>query len=103
MAASPAQPGAPIRVRPKPTRAPQPTPLGSPFMSDDNWQAIETQIRDAVDQHFDEQIDYLAEIVRFPSVRGAEHTLQDFFAADMAQRGLAVDRWQIRVEDIQDM
>ncbi|MFA5663609.1 ArgE/DapE family deacylase [Castellaniella sp.] len=72
-------------------------------MSDKNWKAIETRIRDEVDRNFDEQIDYLAEIVRFPSVRGAEHTLQDFLAADMHERGLAVDRWQIRVEDIEGM
>ena len=40
------------------------------------------------------------ELVSFPSVRGAEHTAQDFVAAQMRRRGLTVDRFQLQMEDI---
>lgn len=62
-----------------------------------------TEILEAVDKNFDEQIDFTAELVKFPSVRGQEHTAQDFMAREMAARGLAVDRWKIKVGDIENM
>jgi acetylornithine deacetylase len=64
---------------------------------------LTTSIMTAVDAGFDEQIALTAELVKFPSVRGAEHTAQDFVAAAMRERGLAVDRWQIDVEAIRHL
>ena len=66
-------------------------------------EALATRILNAVDDGFDEQIALTAELVKFPSVRGAEHTAQDFVAAEMRRRGLAVDRWQIRLDDIRHL
>ncbi len=62
--------------------------------------AIAGKIKDAVDAGFDEQVDFTAELVKFPSRRGREHTAQDFMAAAMREQGLAVDRWQIDVDQI---
>ncbi len=66
-------------------------------------QNMTTTIMKAVDAGFDDQIELTAELVRFPSVRGAEHTAQDFFAAEMRRRGLAIDRFLVKVEDIQNL
>lgn len=65
--------------------------------------ATATRIMEAVDRGFDEQIALSAELVRFPSVRGAEHTAQDFMAHEMRRRGLAVDRWRIDLADIRHL
>jgi acetylornithine deacetylase len=64
---------------------------------------LTASILKSVDAGFDEQIALTAELVKFPSVRGAEHTAQDFVAAAMRERGLAVDRWQIDVEAIRHL
>lgn len=64
---------------------------------------VVTAITDAVDRGFEEQIRFTQEMVRCPSVRGYEHTVQDLMADAMAKRGLAVDHWKVRVEDIEDM
>src|SRR5258708_6142251 len=64
---------------------------------------LATAIMSAVDAGFDEQVALTAELVKFPSVRGAEHTAQDFIAATLRERGLAVDRWQIEIEAIRHM
>src|SRR3974377_1594961 len=66
-------------------------------------QETTTTIMKAVDAGFDDQIELTAELVRFPSLRGAEHTAQDFLAAEMRRRGLAVDRFLVKVEDIQNL
>jgi len=58
------------------------------------------KIKDAVDAGFDEQMDFTAELVKFPSRRGREHTAQDFMALAMRDQGLAVDRWQIDVKQL---
>src|SRR5436309_2787687 len=57
----------------------------------------------AVDDGFDEQVALTAELIKFPSVRGAEHTAQDFVAAAMRERGLAVDRWRVDIEAIRHL
>ncbi|MBL7176836.1 MAG: ArgE/DapE family deacylase [Desulfobacteraceae bacterium] len=62
-----------------------------------------TAIMEAVDEGFDEQMEFTAHLVRFPSVRGQEQTAQDFMAKEMTTRGLSVDRWKINVEDIKDL
>jgi acetylornithine deacetylase len=56
----------------------------------------------AVDASFDEQFDYTQELVRFPSVRGQEHTAQDFLFHDLRSRGYAMDRWAIDVASIEN-
>ncbi|HKI97234.1 MAG TPA: ArgE/DapE family deacylase [bacterium] len=58
------------------------------------------KILDAVERRFDEQVEFTAELVRQPSVRGAEHTVQDVMAGALRERGYAVDRWRIEVEEI---
>jgi acetylornithine deacetylase len=60
-------------------------------------------ITDAVDRRFDEQVRFTQAMVRFPSTRGQEHTIQDFMADAIARRGLAVDHWKIEVDDIKDL
>jgi len=57
----------------------------------------------AVDDGFDAQLRFLADLTRLPSLRGQEAPAQDFMAAAMRARGLGVDRWQIRVEDIRHL
>ncbi len=54
----------------------------------------------AVDSRFDQQIAFTQALVRFPSVRGQEHTVQDFVGDAFRERGLAVDRWLVREADI---
>ena len=49
----------------------------------------------AIDANFDRQVAFLQELVRFPSLRGREAPLQDWFARQMAARGYAVDRFSI--------
>lgn len=65
--------------------------------------ALRSKIMHAVDAAFDEQIDFTAELVKFPTVRGGEHTAQDFMAQEMRGRGYAVDEWQLQVEDIHNL
>ena len=60
----------------------------------------EVKIMQAVDDGFGAQIAFLAELVKFPSTRGAEQTAQDFMAAEMRERGLSVDRWKVEIDDI---
>jgi acetylornithine deacetylase len=63
-------------------------------------QALATSIRDAVDRGFDEQVAFTEELVKFPSLRGHEQTAQDFMARELADRGYAIDRWEIDVAAI---
>ncbi len=53
------------------------------------------RIAAAIDTNFDKQVQFLAELVRFPSLRGREAPLQDWFARQMAARGYAVDRYTL--------
>ena len=41
----------------------------------------------AVEARFEEQIAFTEELVRFPSLRGQEHTAQDFVHRELSQRG----------------
>ncbi len=61
---------------------------------------LEQRICDAVSANLSRQVGFIKELVRHPSVRGQEHTAQDFLFREMKQRGLAMDRWQISVDDI---
>jgi acetylornithine deacetylase len=58
------------------------------------------RILKAVDDAFDEETDFLAELTRIPSLRGQEAPAQDLMARAFRDRGLSVDRWKIDVADI---
>ena len=60
-------------------------------------------IREAVDQNFEAQVAFTAALVRFASLRGQEHTAQDFMAKAFAERQLGVDRWRIDIDDIKHL
>ncbi|MEX2649781.1 MAG: ArgE/DapE family deacylase [Alphaproteobacteria bacterium] len=66
-------------------------------------QTLATQIRGAVDAGFDAQIDFTRELIKFPSLRGHEQTAQDFMAGALAERGYAVDRWEIDLDAIRHL
>ncbi|SHJ10238.1 acetylornithine deacetylase [Roseomonas rosea] len=57
--------------------------------------AILDRLRAAVDKNFEAQTAFLADLVRFPSLRGREAPLQDWFARQMAARGYQVDRYTL--------
>jgi acetylornithine deacetylase len=61
---------------------------------------IEQQIIDAVKDNMSQQLAFTQALVRHPSVRGQEHTAQDFVFKALKDRGLTMDRWQIDVADI---
>ncbi|WP_104493317.1 ArgE/DapE family deacylase [Paracoccus denitrificans] len=62
-----------------------------------------TAILHAVDAVFDRELEFLAELVRHPSTRGAEQSAQDFVAGELSGLGYEVDRWRIDVADIAGM
>ena len=55
---------------------------------------IDAAIIAAVDAGFEAQTRFTQDMVRRPSVRGQEHTIQDLMADAMARRGLSVDHWR---------
>ncbi len=57
--------------------------------------ALLQRLREAVDAGFDRQTQFLADLVRFPSVRGEEAPLQDWMARQLAARGYSVDRYTL--------
>ena len=57
-------------------------------------------ILNAVDAGFEDQLAVTADLVRMPSLRGQEHTAQDFVFRQLSDRGYAMDRWAIAVDDI---
>lgn len=65
--------------------------------------AVTRKILDAVDRRFDEQVQFTAELTSLPSLRGQEATAQDLMARSYRERGLAVDRWKIEVDDIKHL
>lgn len=50
-------------------------------------------IVESVEQGFADQIAYTRKLVSFPSVRGAEHAVQDFTFRELMRRGYAMDRF----------
>jgi acetylornithine deacetylase len=56
----------------------------------------------AVDEGFDDQITWLQDLVRHPSLRGREHTAQEMVHGALAARGYGMDRWAIDVDEIRD-
>ncbi len=55
----------------------------------------------AVEDGFDGQLAFTRDLVRLPSLRGQEHTAQDFIYDALGTRGYALDRWAIDVADIE--
>jgi len=62
---------------------------------------LTAEILAAVEKGFDEQLAFTEELIRFASLRGQEHTAQDFVFHALAERGYAMDRWTIDVNAIQ--
>ncbi|MEM7189467.1 MAG: M20/M25/M40 family metallo-hydrolase, partial [Pseudomonadota bacterium] len=63
---------------------------------------LAARITAAVDDLWDDQLAFTRELVRFPTLRGQEHTAQNWLHDQLAARGYAMDRWQVREEDIKD-
>jgi acetylornithine deacetylase len=63
--------------------------------------SLENEIITAVHDNMHQQIAFTQDLVRFPSVRGQEHTAQDFLYQEMKNRGLTMDRWNIDIRDIE--
>jgi acetylornithine deacetylase len=61
---------------------------------------LERAIVAAVDQRFDDQLRFTQDLVRFPSTRTSEATIQDFVHTALQRRGLHMDRWLVREDDI---
>ncbi len=64
--------------------------------------AMRGAILDEVERGFAGQIALTQELVRFPSLRGQEHTAQDFIYRELARRGYAMDRFAIDVAAIKE-
>ena len=62
--------------------------------------ALLDRLRHAVAAGFDRQTAFLADLVRFPSVRGQEAPLQDWIARQLAARGYSVDRYTLAETDM---
>ena len=56
-------------------------------------QVHHTEIAASVEAGFAEQIAYTQELMRFRSVRGAEHAIQDFVFRAFRSRGYAMERF----------
>jgi acetylornithine deacetylase len=57
--------------------------------------ALLDRLRQAVDDGFERQTAFYADLVRFPSIRGQEGPLQDWMARRLADRGYAVDSYTL--------
>ena len=62
--------------------------------------ALLARLRDAVDAGWGRQLAFYAELVRHPSTRGNEASVQDFIAGELAARGYAVDRYTLADVDM---
>ena len=65
--------------------------------------AIHERLRQAVAAGFGRQTEFLADLVRFPSVRGQEAPLQDWMARQLADRGYSVDRYTLDQVDMANL
>ncbi|MFD5655853.1 ArgE/DapE family deacylase [Streptomyces hirsutus] len=57
-------------------------------------------ILDAVDEAFDRQVRFTAQLVSEPSLRGQEAAAQDLLQQVMQDRGLQVERWALDPEEL---
>jgi acetylornithine deacetylase len=65
-------------------------------------ETLAAKILKAVDDGFDDQKAFTQKLIRYPSVRGQEHTAQDFIHKALSERGYAMDRWAIDEAAIKD-
>jgi len=63
---------------------------------------LKSRILEAVSDGFEEQITFTQDLVRYPSIRGQEHTAQDFVYKALNERGYTMDRWSIDTKEIED-
>lgn len=61
------------------------------------------RIRNAVAERFDDELEFLADFVRIPSLRFEEAPAQDFIAAALSARGYEVDDWSIDLADLEPL
>ncbi len=52
---------------------------------------------------FDDQVKLTADLTAFPSSRAPRSDAQDFMAEHYGDRGLSVDRWQIKIDDLEHL
>ncbi len=64
---------------------------------------VASAILAAVDAGFEAQLAVTGELVRLPSVRGAEQSAQEFVAGLMRARGWSVDSWRVEVDAIRHL
>ena len=64
--------------------------------------ALSARILGAVDQGFEAQVRFTQELIRYPSLRGQEHTAQEYYFQELRRRGYAMDRFTIDVREIED-
>ena len=77
---------------------PHPAPYAERLPADTGLTA---RILDEVGRGFPEQIALTMELVRYPSLRGQEHTAQDRYYRELARRGYAMDRFVIDPREIE--
>ena len=63
---------------------------------------LRASILDSVDKGFARQLDLTRDVVRIPSLRGQEHTCQDYVFRALRDREYAMDRWSIDIDEIKD-
>lgn len=63
-------------------------------------QDLAARIAASVAEGFDAQLDFTKRLMRFPSLRGEEHAVQDFIFRAMRERGFAVDRFAMSEDAI---
>lgn len=56
----------------------------------------------AVDAAFDQQIAFTQDLIREPSLRTKERSVQDLMEAALRQRGLEIDRWELDPDEIRE-
>jgi acetylornithine deacetylase len=63
---------------------------------------LTTKLFAAVDENWDRQLAFTRDLIRYPSLRGQEHTAQEFVHSALAERGYGMDRWVIDENAIRD-
>jgi acetylornithine deacetylase len=56
---------------------------------------LTNRIKASVEEGFAQQLEFAKALMRFPSLRGAEHACQDFVFREMRNRGLVMDRFDM--------
>lgn len=78
------------------------TKTAKPHKLDSLDDTLIADILAAVDHGFPAQTAFTQKLVGYPSLRGREHTAQDFVYQHLRKRGYAMDRWAIDVEEIKN-